>query len=101
MCKQLTPLPYEVNDMATVKWEDNVVVIGGIDKRNRALRTAVIYSVKTEESRMLPPMRYRRYGCTAVVVGNNIVVLGGRGEQGRELKSVESFNFELNTWQEQ
>ena len=101
VCKQLTPLPYEVNDMATVKWEDNVVVIGGIDKRNRALRTAVIYSVKTEESRMLPPMRYRRYGCTAVVVGNNIVVLGGRGEQGRELKSVESFNFELNTWQEQ
>ena len=57
VCKQLTPLPYEVNDMATVKWEDNVVVIGGIDKRNRALRTAVIYSVKTEESHMLPPMR--------------------------------------------
>ena len=101
VCKQLKPLPYEVSHMATVKWEDNVVVIGGIDKRNRALRTAVIYSVKTEESHMLPPMRYRRYGCTAVVVGNNIVVLGGRGEQGRELKSVESFNFELNAWQEQ
>ena len=28
-----------------------------------------------------------------------IVVLGGDGE-GRELKSVESFNFERNTWQE-
>ena len=58
-----------------------------------------MYNVKTEQIHMLPPMRCKRWGCTAVVVGNNIVVLGGFGEQG-ELKSVESFNFERNTWQE-
>ena len=99
LCKQLAPLPYEVSDMATVRWEDNVVVIGGIDKRCNILNTVIMYNVKTEQSHMLPPMRCKRWGCTAVVVGNNIVVLGGNGEQGR-LKSVESFNFELNTWQE-
>ena len=46
-------------------------------------------------------MRCKRRGCTAVVIGNNIhVVLGGRDERGRDLKSVEAFNFESYTWQE-
>ena len=99
VCKQLAPLPYEVSKMATVRWGDNVVVIGGIDKLGNKLNTVITYNVKTEQSHMLPPMRCKRWGCTAVVVGNNIVALGGLGER-RELKSVESFNFERNTWQE-
>ena len=98
-CKQLASLPYEVSLMATVKWGDNIVVIGGADKRSRALNTVIIYNVKTEQSHMLPPMKFKRWGCTAVVVRNHIVVLGGYGEQG-SLKSVEAFNFENNTWQE-
>ena len=99
VCKQLAPLPYEVSRMATVRWGDNVVVIGGVDKRGNTLNTVIMYNVKTEQSHRLPPMRCKRWQCTAVVVGNNIVVLGGMGEQG-ELKSVESFNFESYTWQE-
>ena len=99
MCKQLAPLPSEVSLMATVRWEDNVVVIGGADKRSKPLNTVIMYNVKTEQSHMLPPMRCKRCGCTAVVVENNIVVLGGFGERG-DLKSVETFNFERNTWQE-
>ena len=98
VCKQLAPLPYEVSRMATVRWGDNVVVIGGIDKLGNILNTVIMYNVKTEQSHMLPTMRYKRWGCTAVVVGKNIVVLGGYGEQG-VLKSVESFNFERNTWE--
>ena len=99
VCKQLAPLPYEVSKMATVRWGDNVVVISGTDKRSNILNTAIMYNVKTEQSHMLPPMRRKRKACTAVVVGNNIVVLGGFGERGAA-KSVESFNFERNTWQE-
>ena len=101
VCKQLAPLPYEVSLMASVRWRDNVVVIGGADKRSQSLNTVIMYNVKTEQSHMLPPMRCKRWGCTAVVVGNNIVVLGGytTGGQG-VLKSVESFNFERYTWQE-
>ena len=76
VCKQLAPLPYQVSDMATVTWEDNVV-IGGADKRGEPLNTVIMYNVKTEQSHVLPPMRCKRWGCTAVVVGNNIVVLGG------------------------
>ncbi len=55
---------------------------------------------KTEQSHMLPSMSCKRWGCTAVVIGNNIVVLGGEDERGRNLKSVEAFNFESYTWQE-
>ena len=97
--KWLKPLPYEVSDLASVRWEDNVVVIGGCDKRGKVLNKVVMYNVKTEQSHVLPSMIYRRRECTAVVVGNNIVVLGGWGERG-PMKSVEVFNFERNTWQE-
>ena len=98
--KQLAPLPYEVSEMSTLRWGDNIVVIGGLDKDGTALDTVIIYNVKTEQYHMLPRMRCKRAGCAAVVIGNNIVVLGGRGERGRELKSVEVFNFESYTWQE-
>ena len=98
-CKQLAPLPYEVSNMATVKWGDNIVVIGGADKRGHALNTVIIYNVKTEQSQMLPPMKLKRCGCTAVVVRNHIVVLGGHSGQG-SLKLVEAFDYESNTWQE-
>jgi hypothetical protein len=97
--KQLAPLPYEVSQMATVRWGDNIVIVGGSDKHYKALDTVIMYNVKTEQSNLLPSMRCGRYGCTAVVIGNNIVVLGGEDEQG-ELKSVETFNFESYTWQE-
>ena len=99
VCKQLAPLSYEVSKMASVKWEDNVVVVGGIGKHAEVLNTVIMYNVKTEQSHMLPPMRCKRMGCTAVVVGNNIVVLGGYSGQA-DLKSVESFNFERNIWEE-
>ena len=99
-CKQLTTLPCEVSDMATVRWGDNVVVIGGIDKRGRTLNKVIMYNVKTQQSHMLPPiMRCERFGYAGVVVENSIVVLGRYGDQG-ELKTVECFNFECNTWHE-
>ena len=99
-CKQLTPLPYEVSEVATVRWGDNIVVLGGIDKHGKALDTVIIYNVKTEQSHMLPSMRCKREACTAVVIGNNIVVLGGVDERRYRLKPVEAFNFESYTWQE-
>ena len=98
-CKQLAPLPYAVSCMATVRWGDNIVVIGGVDNRGEASDTVVMYNVKTEQSHMLPRMRCKREGCAAVVIGDNIVVLGGRSELGY-LKSVEAFNFDRNTWEE-
>ena len=97
-CKQLAPLPYEVSHMATVRWGDNIVVIGGADKHGKTLDTVIIYNVKTEQHHMLPAMRCKRRGCAAVVLENNIVVFGGVNEEWQSMKSVEVFNFERNTW---
>ena len=89
VCKQLAPLPYKVSEMATVRWGDNVVVIGGADQRGNRLNTVIMYNVKTQQ----------REACAAVVVGNNIVVLGGYSGN-KTLASVEAFSFERYTWQE-
>ena len=99
-CQQLPELPYPVSEMATVKWGENVVIIGGADKDGKALNNVLIYNVKTGNSHMLPPMLHKRKGCMAVVIENTIVVLGGREERRKDLKSVEGFSFDRYTWEE-
>ena len=99
-CQQLPELPYPVSDMATVKWSENVVIIGGTDKDGEALNNVIIYNVKTGNSHMLPPMLHKREACMAVVIDNTIVVLGGIDERGNDLKSVEGFSFDRYTWEE-
>ena len=99
-CQQLPALPYPVSYMATVKWAENVVIIGGADKDDNALNNVIIYNMKTGNSHMLPPMLHKRKGCVAVVIENTIEVLGGADERGNNLKSVEGFNFERFSWQE-
>ena len=99
-CEQLPELPYPVCEMATVKWGENVVIIGGSDKDGKALNKVIIYNVKTGNSHMLPPMLRKREGCMAVVIEDTIVVLGGKDEKGNDLKSVEGFSFDRYTWVE-
>ena len=99
-CRQLPKLPYPVSLMAAVKWGENVVIIGGLDKDDKVLNKVIIYNMKTGNSRMLPLMLHKRYGCTAVVIENTIVVLGGKDERGNDLKSVEGFSFDRYTWEE-
>ncbi|CAB3986604.1 kelch 3 [Paramuricea clavata] len=99
-CQQLPALPYPVSEMATVKWAENVVIIGGTDKDGKALNNVIIYNIKTGNSHMLPSMLHKRKGCMAVVIENTIVVLGGADERGNFLKSVEGFNFERFSWEE-
>ena len=99
-CQQLPELPYPVSDMATVKWGENVVIIGGIDKDGKVSNKVMIYNMKTGNSHMLPPMLHKRYGCTAVVIENTIVALGGQDGRGNVMKSVEGFSFDHYTWEE-
>ena len=81
-CQQLPELPYPVYQMATVKWGENVVIIGGANKDDEALNNVIIYNIKTGNSHMLPPMLHKRKGCMAVVIENTIVVLGGEMRNG-------------------
>ena len=43
-CRQLPELPYAVSEMAIVKWDENVVIIGGVDKDGNVLNTVIIYN---------------------------------------------------------
>ena len=78
--------------MATVTYGDNIILIGGADKNREKLSTVIMYNVKTGNCRMLPSMKYKREGCTAVVTGNTIVVMGGRNDECEPLNSVEYFS---------
>jgi kelch-like protein 1/4/5 len=93
--KMMTPLPYAIDEMATVLWQNNVIVLGGRGKGD----TVVMYSLTTGESKYLPPMKHRRQGCAAVVTGDVLVVMGGR-DGTNYLKSVEAFHLQNQVWEE-
>jgi hypothetical protein len=99
-CEELAPLPQPVRNMATVKWGDNVVIIGGEGKSSEAINTVMIYNVKTQQCNWLPPMIHKRSGSTASVVDDNIIVVGGEDEKRRILRSVERFSFTSYNWEE-
>ena len=100
-CQELAPLPYPVYDMATVKWgDDNVMIMGGAGSDREPLNKVLMYNIKTQKSHELPNMKYRREGCVAAVVRDTVIVMGGEDERGKYLKSVESFRFDRNTWEE-
>ena len=99
--QKLAPLPYPVYDMATVKWDDdNVMIMGGDDINNQPLNKVLMYNIKTQKSHELPNMKYKREGCVAAVVRDTVIVMGGRDERGNDLKSVEGFRFDRNIWEE-
>ena len=100
-CQELAPLPYPVFDMATVKWDDdNVMIIGGASGFRQPLNKVLMYNIKTQKSHELPNMKYKRRGCVAAVVGDTVIVMGGRNERENYLKSVEGFRFDRNSWEE-
>ena len=99
--QELAPLPYPVCEMATVKWDNNIVmIVGGAGINGKPLNKVLMYNIKTQKSQELPNMNYKRYGCVAAVVRDNVIVMGGQDERGKVLKSVEGFRFDRNSWEE-
>ena len=100
-CKELAPLPSPVSRMATVKWgDDNVMIMGGVERNDKPLNKVLIYNIKTQKSHMLPDMKYKRRGCVAAVVKDTVIVMGGDDESRNDLKSVESFKLNRYSWNE-
>ena len=99
-CEQKAPLPFAVNGMASVSWNDDVILMGGRDKDGNVLNTVVKYDVKTGKSELLPPMKCKRYACAAVVTGNVVVVMGGYNKEQGQVNYVECFKFDCCAWEE-
>ena len=98
-CKEMPPLPRPLTSMATVQWRDQVVVLGGEDKNEKALNDVFMYDCKTGKITVLPSMLEKRRGCCAVITGNTIVVMGGGNEKFEYLKSVECFTMGGSAWE--
>ena len=99
--QELAPLPYPVYETAIVKWDDdNVMIVGGVDSNNQTLNKVLMYNIKTQKSHELPNMKYERQGCVAAVVKATVIAIGGRDGRGNDLKSVEGFRFDRNSWEE-
>ena len=99
-CKEMSPLPVAVKNMATAVWKDSVIVIGGVGEKCNVLNSVIMYDVNTGKCKMLPSMKYKRRACTAVVTGDVIVVMGGYDDGRNTLKSVECFDLIRQMWEE-
>ena len=99
--QELAPLPYPVYEMATVRWDDdNVMIMGGADSNSQTLNNVLMYNIKTQKSHQLPNMKYKRKRCVAAVVRDTVIVMGGQDETGEDLNSVEGFRFDRYSWEE-
>jgi outer membrane murein-binding lipoprotein Lpp len=99
-CKEMPKLPSALCEMATVRWRDEVVVLGGLGKDTRqALNDVFMYNSKTGKTTALPSMLEKRSYCCAVITGNTIVVMGGENKTDGFLSSVECFTMGGSTWE--
>jgi hypothetical protein len=96
-CKELPLLPHPIQGMATVRWRDQVVVLGGRDKDGQVLNDVFMYDCKTGKITALPSMLEKRSDCCAVITGNTIVVMGGENDD-EFFSSVECFTMGGSTW---
>ena len=99
LCGKMKSLPYPLTQMATVRWRDQVVVLGGRDEEDHVLNDVFMYDCKTGNTKALPSMLEKRIGCCAVITGDTIVVMGGENENDKTLNSVECFTMGASTWE--
>ena len=98
--RELHPLPFPMDDMATVKHGEDVIIIGGHNKDGEELNTVFKYNCKKNECKQLPGMKYKRSECAAVISGNKVFVMGGYNKEQGCLNSVECFDLDDQVWYE-
>ncbi len=98
-CKVMPQIPRPLALMATVRWRDQIVVLGGRDDDDEVLNDVFMYDSKTGKTKALPSMLEKRYECSAVITGDRIAVMGGANENDETLSSVECFTMGGSTWE--
>ena len=93
-CVEMPPLLYPRANMATVRRDDSMLLIGGSDNRKTLSSDVTEYDFKTGQSKVLLKMKTERRGCSAVYSGNILILIGGRNRD----PSVNCFNFSTNSW---
>lgn len=98
------PMPYAINSSSAVVHNDKIYLVAGrhIDNNsNVSINTFWEYDPEQDTWTTQPNLLDTRGGGQAVSYDNKIFAIGGKNEAGsasKELKTVESFDFQTNTW---
>ena len=95
-------LPHALKGMATVRQEQSVAVVGGLDSNDQELNEVFMYDTRSGERRSLPQMSEERGGCSAAIsiifdtdrFTDTLFVLGSV----RSVNTVEGFSFGSHRW---
>ena len=93
-CVEMPPLLHPRAEMATVRRDDSMLLIGGQDNEKKSSSDIIEYDFKTGQSKVLMGMKIEGFGCSAVCSGNILVVIGDQDK----VSSVDCFNFSTNSW---
>ena len=95
-CTEMPPLISPHWGMATVRRDDTMLLIGGLDKERNPSNKITEYDFKTGQNKVQLVMENLRGTLPAPVYhGNTLVVIGGDREDST---SVDCFNFSSNSW---
>ncbi|VVA26783.1 PREDICTED: F-box/kelch-repeat [Prunus dulcis] len=70
----------------------------GIASGWKAMNSAERYNPNTKSWEPLPDMKRKRRNCSGCYLANKFFVIGGKDWDGNDLKCVEAFDVEKNTW---
>ena len=100
-CNVMPQLPYRVQGMATVCWENKVLLLGGVDETEQEVNHVITYDIESGETANLSPMTQRRGGCCAVIIpADNTIATAQLVALGslQQLNTVEGYNFHSRAW---
>jgi len=99
---KIQPLKHGRMATCSLQKDDEIFIIGGINKIFQKLNTVEVINVKTGKVSSLPPMHKTRAGHSAVFFNDQLVVMGGSTDDGPgddlEISSVEAFCFDTKKW---
>ncbi|XP_055909485.1 kelch-like protein 5 [Eupeodes corollae] len=88
--------------VGTVVKNGIVYIVGGISGDHIRSNEIKCFNIETEETWLLPPMKYSRAGTGVAISNNYLFVFGGCGLVGdkiNDLKSMERYDFSEQKWQ--
>jgi len=93
-------MPFSVESHCAVTLDNNVIVIGGVDKNGNYRDTTWIYNVVRKDWTEGPKLNEKRlyHACLVDEETNTIHVTGGKGENYNRLKSTEKWIFGTDSW---
>ena len=98
----MPPLPSPVSSMATVRRDNTMLLIGGIDDKKAISNEIIQYDYKTGKSDVLMVMKTKLAGCAALYLGNALMMIGGAqgGAVGFQdaINEVDCYKFSSRSW---